>query len=226
MIDKLEDALNGNFLGLYSEVAKSDCYKFRALKFIPDLFIDCGANVGVATRFVKELFPKVEVVAVEPNPDNIAVFKKFTDMTNVILLEGAIGVNEVYHNTNAPNGAHEAYLSISDQISKEDIETSGVMQLESVPLYMVDKLISTYLLPFVKSVMKIDIEGNENVIWEHQPSMEALKRIDYIVVEIHPHALHGIEKEKAKQNLQNAIAFLSETHDVEYEHIYLFATKR
>lgn len=220
--EKLEDALNGGYRGLYGEVVEQDCYRLKDLDFVPSVVWDLGANIGVFTRYAQSLFPKTTFIhAVEPNKENCAVFRKFTDMANCHLYEAAIGRDVVFRAKNAPNGAHEGYLSLSDQIDIADVDG---LEIQDIPVWTLEDL--GFYWDLHRTVLKIDIEGNENTIWEHKPSMDILKKVDYIVVEIHPHVLHGEERAKAKENLQNAIKTLSETHDVEYEHIYLFAKKK
>ena len=226
MIDRLEDSLNGCYKGLYGEVVKMDSYRLKQLDFIPTLIIDCGANVGVFTRFARELFPTAWIVAIEPNPENSQVFMKFTDMKNIVLLQKAIGRGKTWHKTDATNGSNEEYLSLSDQISEADMEDNSRAELSDVELIMPDQLIDDWANRDDRIMIKIDIEGNENTIWEHPQSLMALSKADYIVVEIHPSVFHGERREKAENNLQNAIEFLNKTHEVEYEHIYLFAKKK
>lgn len=226
MVEKLEDSLNGCFKGVYAEVAIHDSYRLRQVDFQPDTIFDLGGNVGVFSRFARFLFPKALIVTVEPNPDNCEVFRRFTDMQNMVLHEAAIGRGKTWHTKNVPNGAHEEYLSASDQISSQDMDGNDRAEVSSVKLIMPDELISQYVKPDDNILIKIDIEGNENTIWEHQESLEAIATAEYLVVEIHPHVFSGIEQEKAKQNLLRVIEFLKKTHEVEYEHIYLFARKK
>lgn len=227
VVNKLEDSLNGCFSGLYGEVVTEDSYRLHQLDFTPNIIIDAGSNIGIFTRFAHELFPQAFIIAVEPNPDNCAVFRKFTKPDeNICLLEMAIGRGRTYRKTDATNGSNEEYLSLSDHIKQEDIEGSGRAEISEVELVMFDELVNDWFFPDDRMLIKIDIEGNENTIWEHKESLEALSLADYIVIEIHPTAFTGIEQEKAKQNLLNAIEFLKHTHEVEYEHIYLYAKKK
>jgi FkbM family methyltransferase len=224
---KLEESLNGCFNGLYAEVVTNDSYRLRQLDFTPDIIFDLGANVGCFTRFAHELFPNAWIIAVEPNPENRKVWLEHTKIEKSDLIKKAIGRGKTWRKTDVTNGSNEEYLSISDHINEQDMENNPRAEVSNVELIMPDKLLIDYCYPDDNVVMKIDIEGNENTIWEHKESLEEIaNRVDYLVAEIHPHAFTGIEKEKAKQNLMNAIEFLKKTHDVEYEHIYLFAKKR
>ena len=226
MAEKLEDSLNGCYNGLYGEVVTMDSYRLKSIDCPIDIVLDCGGNVGIFARFAREVFPNAFIVSVEPNPDNQVVFEKFTNDKNIHLIKKAIGRGKTWRKTDATNGANEEYLSLSDHISEKDMVNNSRAELSDVELIMPDQLISDWAKPDDNILIKIDIEGNENTIWEHEDSLEAIALADYIVAEIHPHAFTGIEKEKAKQNLMHAIEFLKKTHDVEYEHIYIYATKK
>lgn len=223
---KLQDSLNGGYDGLYAEVVTEDNYRLRQLDFTPDLIFDLGANVGIFTRFARELFPNAYIVAVEPNPDNQKVWEEHTPSFMTHLVKKAIGRGKTWRKTDATNGSNEEYLSVSDHISEQDMDNNPRAELSDVELTMPDELIREWVRLDDNFIIKIDIEGNENTIWEHEPSLSAIADAEYIVVEIHPHAFTGTEKEKAKQNLLNAIELLKKTHEVEYEHIYLFAKKK
>ena len=226
MITKLEDALNGNYPQVYAEVVTEDSYKINSLNFVPDVIYDIGANVGVFTRFALQKFPKAKVIAVEPNEDNVDVLLRFTPASsNLVVSPVALGRGQLYRNIDAPNGAHSSYLSVSDQISQKDLDESKNMIKSSTLSYTLDELVDHHIFD-KKTLIKIDIEGNENVIWEDFASLKTLAKFDYIAMEIHPHALTGVESEKAKRNLANAITFLKQTHNVDYKHIYLTARKK
>lgn len=248
IVDKLEDTLGGGYNGLRGEIEDVDEYRMRDVadivsknnplhifqkghkrkfNFEPTIVFDLGANVGIFSRYVKRLYPSCRVVAVEPNPENVTHFKKFTDLSDpfaINLQEKAIGLGKVLHrNYGAINGAHETYLTESNNV----ILTNGAgFDDTEIKCIMPDQLIALFTYKYVEGsrervVMKIDIEGNESVIFDHPPSMQALKLVDYLVIE-----LHWMENPEIKAKALRAIEQLKETHDVEYEHIYLYAVKR
>lgn len=181
MIERLEDSLNGGYGGLYGEVVTEDIYGLRKLPFVPDIIFDLGANVGIFTRFARELFPKAKIVAVEPHPGNIEVFKQFTPMDNIILLECAIGYNGVYRVDNDLNGAHESYANIGV------IEPHKHVTLTSVLSIMPNTLIDFYFDrgQGKKAILKMDIEGNERIVLYDDDSIKAILSLDYVTIELH-----------------------------------------
>ena len=55
------------FSFLYAEISQRGIYKFSADSETPYI-IDCGANVGVALVYFKNLYPKARIVCFEPDP--------------------------------------------------------------------------------------------------------------------------------------------------------------
>lgn len=232
IVEKVEDTLNGGFGGLYGEVVTEDSYRMKQLKFIPDAILDIGANVGIFTRFARELFPNALIVAVEPDPENYSYLTTFTKHDeNIFFMRAALGSGAVYKCAGAVNGAHETYLTdgpgnptdrmiLDPRMHRTEIHGVMLHELTSDPLW------AEFADKDLKTVLKLDCEGNETVIFNDPKSMEALKKIDYICGEFHNQALSGDLSQSVKDITLKAMEELKQTHDVEMNHIYFFATKR
>lgn len=228
-MNELKDTLNGGYNGLFGEVVTDDCYKLRQLNFIPDVIIDCGANVGVFTRFAKELFPDALIVAVEPHKENCEVFKRHCPI-DVILLQKAIGKGQLWHNLGASNGSGESYVSSGvgyehEAMVKESVNGKSV---ESSPIQTVmpKEFIDTYVKEGQKFIIKIDIEGGEHAIFSDEESMKAIAKADYVCMELHLFALHGgTMYETMALKLGEAIGRLMMTHSVSMDNVNMWAKK-
>lgn len=227
---KLEDSLNGGFGGLYGEVVTCDTYRLKQLKFKPDVVFDVGANVGIFSRFVRELFPEALIVSVEPDPSNCAVFRQFTKDTNTILIEKALGLGPVYHGTTARNGSGETYLSTGVGFPKQDMDAAANkkngLEFSHVPTIMLPELVRAHSNSGQKRLLKIDCEGGENVIWEDEESISILQEMDYVTMELHFYALTGREHPMVRKLTEKALATLAETHNCERQEPHFWATKR
>jgi FkbM family methyltransferase len=218
--------LNGGFNGLYGEVVTEDSYRLKKLKFVPDIIFDMGANVGVFSRFARELFPDAKIISIEPDNDNCKVFRENTKDENTYLLQAAIGTGAIWRCDGAVNGAHECYLSAGlGYPFKVGNRIKGINETKTESL-MPDKIINDLVKEGMKSVVKIDIEGNENVIFTHEPSMEALRRMDYITMEIHWGALTGEFKDEVCQKTFEALASFIPTHNCQLVNTMFWATKK
>lgn len=218
----LEQSLNGGYKGLYGEVVTEDTYRLRSLTFIPDVVFDFGGNVGIFARYAQSLWPSATIISVEPHPENIAVYKHYTKGT--ILIEKAIGVGELWHPKGAPNGAHESYLSTG--LGYEGMDKADNIEAANVPTIMPDEIINEYMKPGMKSVLKLDIEGAENCLWSHSASIQAMQRIDYLCFELHYFALTGKLKDEVVKQTMEAMHIFAQTHDIEMDHIYVWALKK
>jgi FkbM family methyltransferase len=225
---QLETSLNGGYAGLHGEIVEYDCFRMRdvedvvsindptfihkaghrrAFNFTPKVIYDIGANVGIFSRYAISLFPDAKVISVEPDDKN---FKYLSDLPYPI--KKAIGRSKVYRVRGALNGAHECYMSEGEYLHVIDIADPS--QVETV---MLDELDFGY----ENSIMKIDIEGNEVEIFQHEPSIEVLKKIDYFIIELHfystggdVHALFDSFREKMT------------THNLEFTNNFLYGLKK
>ena len=68
-------AQTSNFAVFYQIVVEDE---YRCLRDVKDvgLIIDCGANVGYSSAFFMALFPKAELIAVEPDDGNYTLLHK------------------------------------------------------------------------------------------------------------------------------------------------------
>jgi FkbM family methyltransferase len=225
---KLEDTLNGGYRGLYGEVVTYDCYNLLQLDFVPGLVYDIGGNVGVFTRFARSLWPETKIIAVEPHPENIEVFKQFTDMKGITLIEAALGVGQLWHNLGAPNGAHESYVCSGLGFDDAKMGEAPNTEKSDIPTIMLNELIDhVWHKKEIKTVMKIDVEGAENCLWNDEPSMDVLRKMDYICMETHFYALSGGQMyDEMKEKTLAAFKILEDTHVCHFEHPHFQARKK
>ena len=224
-MQRVEDTLNGHgYQIVYNEVVLADGYKLKELQFTPDVIFDLGANVGVFTRYARELFPNALIIAVEPDDDNYDNLVKFTNTANIRFLKAAISTSPVYRTQNEPNGSLQKYLS--NGLGYEDMENDPRAVEHHIDIIMPDKLIEMYVHEGQKFMVKIDIEGNEHAIFTHQPSMEALKRADYICAEVHFFAQKEHLLEEVRAKTLEALSSFEDTHHCQLKDYAFWATKK
>jgi FkbM family methyltransferase len=228
---KLEETLNGGYNGLYGEVVTYDIYRLKKIPFKPDIIFDFGANIGVFTRYARTLFHDALIVSVEPHPDNIKLFKEFTNDKNNILIEKAIGRGKMWHNLGAVNGSGESYVSsglgFENEMMRNAVDNSLGIEDSMIKCAMPDEIISQYWKQGMKAILKVDIEGGENIIYGHQSSMDIIKQIDYITMEVHWYALTGgLAYDEVKAATLRAIEELKETHTTELDNVTFWALKK
>lgn len=225
IVDRLEDTLEGNYKGLYSEVVTFDSYKIREIKFTPNVVFDLGANVGVFTRFARERFPNAFIVSVEPDEENYEHLIQFTDPHNIRFLNAAVGegrfVKRIDSNSRL-NGAHASYLP-------ENILSNTKYTTPVAPITVrLDRLFSSYVKTTDKVLVKIDVEGAEFCMFNHEPTLLCLERTNYFAFELHHEMEYYTEEEKEEKRkvVSDFIKRFSKTHFITHEHPMLFGTKK
>lgn len=142
---------SASFLFMHKEIFKENIYKFETLRTTPYI-IDGGANIGLATIYLKLLHPTSKIISFEPDPEiygllenNIKVF----NFTDIELVQKALW-NE---NKTILFKAEGADAGI---ISDVDSTISDGEQIEAISLR-----------PYLKNTvdfLKLDIEGAETIV--------------------------------------------------------------
>ncbi len=126
------------------------------------VIIDAGANVGLSAIWFARLFPAALVLAVEPDPDNLAMCRLNTEpFANIEVVAAAIG--------STPGAVDLNQDGKSWSVQTERSETG------EIPIVTVDGLIEQAGPGAVSFIVKIDIEGFEsdlfadNIHWIDAP---------------------------------------------------------
>lgn len=235
MLERLKASLDPAFKALFGEVVECDTYRVRTLPFIPDMVFDIGANVGIFTRFARELWPDAAIVAVEPHKPNCERFKlnMKEGEHRCMLMQVALGKGQIYHALGAANGSGESYLSAGLGYSKQQldacVDAHGNYERIGTRAVMLNEIVGRPgmpLHPAIKTVIKIDCEGAENVLWEDEESMEILHAANYLCLELHDYALDGKSREQVIATTNAALKQLERTHDCERQGVYFWASRR
>ncbi len=216
------ETLNGGYPGLYGEVVTEDIYKLKELNFIPDVILDLGANIGIFSRYARQLFPNALIISVEPHPDNIKVFKKYTKDRNTKLIGKGIGEGKLYQSKKAANGSAEVYLSENSAFKESTLKS--ICNISTVKSIMLTDL-KKYIKKEDKVLCKIDIEGNETKIFNDKDSMDLLLSFEYVTIELHYFGMTPNGVRNIKKYTKNKLVSLNKTHDIKYIHPLFYATK-
>ena len=221
-----------SFHDLFSEVCEEDYYGLRSAPFAPDKIFDLGANVGMFTTYARFLFPQAVIVAVEPEPATYAeMVKRVAHLPGITLLQKALGLAEVWRSDHTPHppysGILQSYVT-PDQPGFPRTEMKsppGQEGRDGLPTYTkspgtktvtLDELLDEYVGPNNTVLVKMDCEGGENYIFDHEPSMRALRRVDWITMERHYYVKGtGTDYQSAKDKINAALLSLSDTHGCE-----------
>jgi FkbM family methyltransferase len=138
----------------------------------PNYILDAGGNIGLATLFFAEYFPKARIVSCEPSKDNFDLLQLNTShLPNVTILHCALG--------------KEVSLGTVVQKSRSNYAKAQVVESNTgeVPIYDYNQLAVVSGVPFF-DLIKIDIEGAEYDFLRSM-SEEQLAHCNWIVGEVH-----------------------------------------
>lgn len=133
------------------------------------VIVDVGANVGIFSRLVRELYPKASVYSLEPVPDIFACLgKNFLQDQNIKIFNIALGNRK---------GKHKMFFSNQNsEMSK--IDTKGNV---SVNVDTLDNFIKENKVKLI-DLLKIDTEGFEQIVLEG--AVRTLAKTRYLFIEI------------------------------------------
>ena len=134
----------------------------------PKTLVDAGAYIGDTSAYFLSRFPELNVLALEPNPENFAVAKRNLAPygSRVAVLPFALSSNE--------GSVHFSGGGTGGSISDDGITvtaTSIPQILERIPGQRI-------------SLLKLDIEGAEETLFSTAPE-RWLTSVDRIIVELH-----------------------------------------
>jgi FkbM family methyltransferase len=184
LLDRAHDLwlrTRGGDLFVLHEVFGTDCYALPGT-VIEDatVIVDLGANVGLTTLYYAARAPRARIVAVEPNPSNVAILRKNVDVlgSRVSVLEAAIA---------AVGG--EARFDDSREAWGGAISSAGTITVRALSL---DDLIEQHRLDHI-DVLKVDIEGGEVDLFI--PGARWPDRVKCVVAELHhPYTFEAFEQ--------------------------------
>ncbi|MDO8530221.1 MAG: FkbM family methyltransferase [bacterium] len=165
------------FRTLFVEIFILGQYDVRFKK--PDPFIiDCGANVGMSLLFFKSLYPTSRIIAFEPEAATYALLQK-----NVA--DNGLS-NVVVHNVALFDQDGEAAFHVDEENSGLGTMMPGVIRPQKLSVVNVK---TKRLSPFIErsvDLLKVDVEGAEDIILLELEKENKLGLIQNIAMEYHP----------------------------------------
>jgi FkbM family methyltransferase len=142
----------------------------------PNVIVDAGANIGMATLYFAQRYPDAKILAIEPEESNFALLKlNCSHLPNVTFLRAALWPIKrelAFANTNAEKWMFSV------------VEARGAgLQPNSVPSITMPEVMSQLGVSHL-DLLKIDIEGAEKDLFSTAQE-EWLGKIGMIVIELH-----------------------------------------
>jgi len=170
--------------------------------FEPKVIVDCGANVGLTSVYLKNRYPDATIIAVEPERGNYEQLVKNTAAYPDI------------HCLHAGIWNKTAYLKIKDVglgnwgFITEEVDQEGE---DTVKAISINKIMEQFGLDKI-DVLKIDIESSEKELFEKNYELW-VPRVNVIIMELHDKMKKGCSMSffKAMQNYKYSMQITGES---------------
>lgn len=201
---------------LEREIIHQDCYNLKNFSLEDDCtIIDVGANIGIFSKYISELYPKSKVFSYELVERNYKEAKeRLKNFRNVCLEnQGVIGDSNPHgiflHESN--RGGHKVIFDDSlDYLNKDLFEKANGKQITKEEFSY--KRFSQILQEINCQIdlFKLDCEGGEYDILFQCDRLDLFKKIDTIVMEVH--GRHTDQFSKLKEILLGNYKYFSIKH--------------
>jgi FkbM family methyltransferase len=159
------------------------------------LILDCGGNIGLASRYFAEVFVGARVVCIEPDAANMRRARANNPEGRVRFRQAAVGAEPGRGGIANPAADNNAYrIERGGAADVEIVSINGLLEAEADAV------------PFI---VKIDIEGFEAELFAR--NTEWVARFPLLIIELHDWMLPGSASSRS---------FLTEIarHDRDFEH--------
>lgn len=146
------------------------------------LFLDLGANIGTASRYMLEKLPQARVVAVEPGSNNVRMCRMNLDpygsRARVIQAAAWSRNTRLFFERESTQVGTEAGIRVREPYPDEDLSDS----VEAIDLATL--IAGAGASPSTVIGLKIDIEGSEQEIFSGT-NLDWLEDVSFIAIELH-----------------------------------------
>jgi len=163
-------------IGTFKHIFLQLEYKFDIAKS-PNVIIDAGANVGYASIYFANRYPKARIYAIEPSGENYEMLKtNVGKYSNIIPIRAALWKENTTLTLTGQRRNYNAFRIC------ESLKCNHNTINENVKGVTVDGIMQEYGLGYVE-LLKVDIEGAEKEVFKDPSSW--IDRVGFIVIELH-----------------------------------------
>ncbi|PYU28174.1 MAG: FkbM family methyltransferase [Acidobacteria bacterium] len=169
-----------SFLGMYHEICEQQIYRFQARTEEP-FIIDGGANIGLSILYLKELYPRSEIIGFEPDEKIFSVLERNVQRSgyeNIKLLRRALWTRQTTLGF-VSEGSWAGRLARTEEHAGQVVQTARLRDYLNRPV----------------DFLKLDIEGAETEVLAD--CADLLGRVENLFVEYHsfgdePQSIHTL----------------------------------
>jgi FkbM family methyltransferase len=143
----------------------------------PQVVVDAGANIGLASIFYANRYPEAKIVAIEPEPSNYEMLRKNVALyPNIVPIHAALWSENKMLSGSSVDTGHHAY-QVSKENELDDQGHCGTVRGLTLRELMTDLGIQQI------DLLKVDIEGSEKEVFQN--SADWIGHVGIIAIEIH-----------------------------------------
>jgi FkbM family methyltransferase len=159
-----------------AEVLLKDQYQPLSGRANVRTIIDAGANIGTASVYLLNHYPKARLIALEPDPGNFAILQRNLAPygTRAVALQQAL-----WHRVERLSLDRGTFRDGGEWSVR--VKAGGSSDVQATTF---DQLFQTCQLTHV-DILKIDIEGAERHVFGADASSAWLERVEEIAIELH-----------------------------------------
>jgi len=162
----------------YMQIFLNQEYDFIVNKQ-PEVIVDAGANIGLASIYLANKYPDAKIIAIEPEQSNFEILKQNTaPYSNIIPLHAALWHKNEEINLVDPGLGKWGFMADT----KKSSEGLPSAILHTVAGITVDTIIKEFNLEKI-DILKIDIEGAEKEVFNDTSSW--IESVGSMIVELH-----------------------------------------
>lgn len=162
----------------YQIFIKEDLAFVKKMQYPVNVIIDAGANIGLSTIYLKNIFPRAAILSIEPSATNFEILKKnVANYAGIVLFKGAV-MGEAQHVSITNPEDNYASFRVMENNSSGNITAH--------PLSYFIRQFGLEKIDFIK----MDIEGSEKDVFE-KIDTHTLSKIRAFAIEVHEHLVPG-----------------------------------
>ena len=142
----------------------------------PQVIVDAGANIGLASIFYANKYPEAKIIAIEPEPSNYEMLRKnVASYPNVFPIQAALWSKKTKLSGVPFVSRHHMYQVREDLGTDEGCcsGTSGLSLQDLMTEFEIQQI----------DILKVDIEGSETEVFQGSPTW--IQHVGVIAIETH-----------------------------------------
>jgi FkbM family methyltransferase len=171
----------------YEQVCVREDYAFSVTR-PPQIIVDAGANIGLASLYLVNRFPDSTIIAIEPEESNFQLLERnVSPYPNIIAVRGALWHEDTAINLVDPGSGKWGFMT---QAQGGQEHAFGKF-LHKVQGMTIDTIMKQHGIEHI-DILKVDIEGAELEVFRHSSSW--LGNVGTVIVELHERLKSGCNR--------------------------------